>query len=29
MQTKEIGWKENRGIQNIGIEESKGNTTVS
>jgi len=25
MKTKELGWKENQGIQNIGIEDSKGN----
>ena len=25
MKTKELGWKENRGIQNIGIEDSQGN----
>jgi hypothetical protein len=25
MKTKELGWKENHGIQNIGIEDSQGN----
>ena len=24
MKTKEVGWKETRGIQNIGIEDSQG-----
>jgi hypothetical protein len=28
MKTKELGWKENRGIQNIGTEDSKGNLTT-
>ena len=28
MKTKEIGWKENQGIQNIGIEDSQGNRIV-
>jgi len=26
--TKEIGWKETKGIQNIGIEDSQGNGIV-
>ena len=26
--TKELGWKANHGIQNIGIEDSQGNITV-
>jgi hypothetical protein len=25
MKTKEIGWEENHGIQNIGIKDSEGN----
>jgi hypothetical protein len=25
METKELGWKGNHGIQNIGIEDSQGN----
>jgi len=25
MKTKELGWKETQGIQNIGIENSQGN----
>ena len=25
MKTKELGWKENKGIKNIGIEDSQGN----
>jgi len=28
MKTKELGWKENQGIQNIGIEDSQGNRVV-
>jgi len=28
METKELGWKENQRIQNIGIEESQGNRIV-
>jgi len=28
MKTKELGWKENQGIQNIGIEVSQGNRRV-
>ena len=28
MKTKELGWKENQGIQNIGIENSQGNRRV-
>jgi len=28
MKTKELGWKENLGIQNIGIEDSQGNRIV-
>jgi hypothetical protein len=28
MKTKELGWKENQGIQNIDIEDSQGNTIV-
>jgi hypothetical protein len=28
MKMKEQGWKENHGIQNIGIEDSKGNLIV-
>jgi uncharacterized membrane-anchored protein len=28
MKTKELGWKENHGIQNIGIEDSQGNTII-
>jgi hypothetical protein len=28
MKTKEIGWKETQGIQNIGIEDSQGNRVV-
>ena len=28
MKTKEMGWKETQGIQNIGIEDSKGNRIV-
>ena len=28
MKTKEVGWKENQGIQNIGIEDSQGNRIV-
>jgi len=28
MKTKELGWKENQGIQNIGIEDSQGNGIV-
>ena len=28
MKTKELGWKENQGIQNIDIEDSQGNTLV-
>jgi hypothetical protein len=27
MKTKELGWKETQGIQNIGIEDSQGNRT--
>jgi hypothetical protein len=26
MKTKDVGWKENRGIQNNGIEEAQKNT---
>jgi len=26
--TKELGWKENHGIENIGIEDSQGNRIV-
>ena len=25
IKTKELGWKETQGVQNIGIEDSKGN----
>jgi hypothetical protein len=28
MKTKELGWKENHGIQNIGIEDSQGNIII-
>jgi hypothetical protein len=28
MNTKELGWKENQGIQNIGIEDSQGKRIV-
>jgi hypothetical protein len=28
MKTKQLGWKENHAVQNIGTEESKGNITV-
>jgi len=28
MKTKELVWKENQGIQNIGIEDSQGNRIV-
>ena len=28
MKKKELGWKENHGIQNISIEDSKGNIIV-
>ena len=28
MKTKELGWKENHGIQDIGINDSKGNVIV-
>ena len=28
MNTKELGWKENQRIQNIGIEDSQGNRRV-
>jgi len=28
MKTKELGWKETQGIQNIGIKDSKGNRIV-
>jgi hypothetical protein len=28
MNTKELGWKENHGIQNIGIEDSQGNIII-
>jgi len=28
MKTKELGWKETQGIQNIGIESSQGNRGV-
>jgi hypothetical protein len=28
MKTKELGWKESHGIQNINIEDSKGNIIV-
>jgi hypothetical protein len=28
MKTKELGWKENRGIQNIGIEDSQRNIII-
>ena len=28
MKTKELGWKENQGIQNIGIKDSQGNKIV-
>jgi len=28
MKTKELGWKENQGIQNTGIEDSQGNRIV-
>jgi hypothetical protein len=28
MQTKKVGWKENRGIKTIGIEDCKGNIIV-
>jgi uncharacterized membrane-anchored protein len=29
MKTKELGWKENQGIQNIGIEDSQGNIIIN
>jgi hypothetical protein len=29
MKKKELGWKENRGIQNIGIEDSQGNIIIN
>ena len=28
MKTKELGWKETKGIQNIGIEDSEGKRVV-
>jgi hypothetical protein len=28
MKTKELGWKETQGIQNIGMEDSQGNRIV-
>jgi hypothetical protein len=28
MKTKELGWKEHRGIQNSGIEDSQGNIVI-
>jgi hypothetical protein len=28
MKTKELGWKETQGIQNIGIKDSQGNRIV-
>jgi hypothetical protein len=28
MKTKELGWKDTQGIQNIGIENSQGNRTL-
>jgi len=28
VKTKELGWKESQGIQNIGIEDSQGNRVV-
>jgi hypothetical protein len=28
MKTKEVGWKENHGIQNIGIKDSQGNIII-
>jgi hypothetical protein len=28
MKTKELGWKENHGIQNIGIEDCRGNIII-
>jgi hypothetical protein len=28
MKTKQLGWKENHGIQNIGIEDSQGNIII-
>jgi hypothetical protein len=28
MKTKELGWKETQGIQNIGIEDSEGNRII-
>jgi hypothetical protein len=28
IKTKELGWKENHGIQNIGIEDSQGNIII-
>jgi len=28
MKTKDLGWKETQGIQNIGIEDSQGNRVV-
>jgi hypothetical protein len=28
MKTKELGWKENQGIQNIGIKNSQGNIII-
>ena len=28
MKTKELGWKETQGIQNIGIEDSQGNRII-
>jgi len=26
--TKELGWKENQGIQNVGIKDSQGNRII-
>jgi len=28
MKTKELGWKDTQGIQNIGVEDSQGNKIV-
>jgi hypothetical protein len=28
MKTRELGWKENHGIRNIGIEDSQGNIII-
>jgi len=28
MKAKDVGWKENHGVQTIGIEDSKGSTQI-